>query len=304
MPNHLIHIGYPKAGSTYLQRWFAVNPQLCYAEGGILGFDSVFQIARQAVQPCGDWLYRVTSCEDLSSPPLATSVMGDHIQAGNLEQIGELKSQERKRVCASLAELFPDATILLVTRGFRSFLLSGYSQYLREGGHADFETSMRALKNTPMATDICCNYDELIGWYSEAFAGRIIVLPYELLRDKPLAYIQALEAALGLQHCPPLQERVNPSLSPVELSWYPRMAQGIQRLPIGWRLREALNKRFIRALNAGKLTGLVTRLQKTHPLPPVTADRISDEIVNKFKGCAGSLRENPMFAPYAADYLF
>jgi hypothetical protein len=46
MSRHLVHIGYPKAGSTYLQRWFASHPQLAYREGGIAGFPNVYALAR------------------------------------------------------------------------------------------------------------------------------------------------------------------------------------------------------------------------------------------------------------------
>jgi hypothetical protein len=36
--DHLIHIGYPKAGSTFLQESFASHPELAYRKGAIAGF--------------------------------------------------------------------------------------------------------------------------------------------------------------------------------------------------------------------------------------------------------------------------
>ncbi|HFC11873.1 MAG TPA: hypothetical protein ENJ56_03440, partial [Anaerolineae bacterium] len=42
----LIHIGYPKAGSTYLQNWFEQHPAFQFSHGGILGFDDIWQLVR------------------------------------------------------------------------------------------------------------------------------------------------------------------------------------------------------------------------------------------------------------------
>ena len=38
---HLIHIDYPKTGSTFLQGWFNANPQLAFLIDGLAGFRSV-----------------------------------------------------------------------------------------------------------------------------------------------------------------------------------------------------------------------------------------------------------------------
>jgi hypothetical protein len=35
---HLIHIGYAKAGSKFLQRWFEAHPDLAYRTAGLGGF--------------------------------------------------------------------------------------------------------------------------------------------------------------------------------------------------------------------------------------------------------------------------
>ena len=37
----LLHIGYSKAGSSFLQKWFKEHPQLRYAPRGLAGFDTV-----------------------------------------------------------------------------------------------------------------------------------------------------------------------------------------------------------------------------------------------------------------------
>ena len=45
--------------------------------------------------------------------------------------------------CDALGALFPTAHVLLVTRGFRSLILSSYSQYARTGGAVEIEDFLR-----------------------------------------------------------------------------------------------------------------------------------------------------------------
>ena len=66
MARHLIHVGYPKTGSTFLQAWFERHPELRYSPGGLGGFHSVYEIARLSSR--GAYKYYVTSCEELSTP--------------------------------------------------------------------------------------------------------------------------------------------------------------------------------------------------------------------------------------------
>jgi hypothetical protein len=62
---HLIHIGYPKAGSTFLQAWFEQHPELCYAPGGLGGFYNIYEICRPSGRACK---YFVTSFEGIATP--------------------------------------------------------------------------------------------------------------------------------------------------------------------------------------------------------------------------------------------
>lgn len=45
-------------------------------------------------------------------------------------------------------------------------------------------------------------------------------------------------------------------------------------------------------------------LQRIRPRTPLTVDAIPDERVNAYRGKADSLRDNPLYGPYANDYLF
>ena len=202
-------------------------------------------------------------------------------------------------VCRELAKTFPDAHILLLTRGFRSVLVSGYSQYVREGGGEDFYV-FRDIGEEDMAYAArAWDYDYLVRLYREAFGGRVIALPYELLRDHPSAFLRALEARLGIAALDIPLDRLNPSLKPHEMRWYPRMARAFARIGGGARLQRwhsaGIGSRPWR-LAAGAL-------QAIFPATPVSEALIADAHVEFFRGRASAFADDPLYAPYRADYL-
>jgi hypothetical protein len=293
MTGHLIHIGYPKTGSTFLQRWFAAHPQLAFADGGIAGFRDAYAIARESVAPRADLLYRVTSCEALTAPHASE---GEVVEYGRERPVDMTTSQSA--ACTALAELFPNALVLIVTRGFRSMILSSYSQYVRSGGDADL-ADLIAGKTNLSALDPW-NYDALIELYTRAFGeANVIVMPYELLRDDVDAFTRALETRLGLSRFDTAPDRMNPSLSAIEMYWYPRLTRAARKLPIGSRLRGL----YQRGTFANRFRAPIAVLQRLRPGTPVVAAAIPDEILHAYRGKAERLRGNPLYARYAADYL-
>jgi hypothetical protein len=294
MTGHLIHVGYPKTGSKFLQRWFAAHPQLAFADGGIAGFRDVYAIAQESVAPRADLLYRVTSCEGLTAPHAnAREAVVEYARERHVDM-----ATSQSAACQSVAELFPNALVLIVTRGFRSMILSSYSQYVRSGGDADL-ADLIAAKTNLSALDPW-DYDAIIDLYTRAFGeGNVIVMPYELLRDDVDAFTRTLESRLGLSHFDIAPDRVNASLSAVEMYWYPRLTRAARKLPIGSRLRGL----YQRAAFANRLRPLIATLQRLRPGKPITADAIPDEVVNAYRGKAERLRGNPLYARYAIDYM-
>jgi hypothetical protein len=65
MQRHLVHVGYPKAGSTTLQAWFESRPELVFADDGIGGVTSAKWIASQVAVMDGVPRWVVTSAERL-----------------------------------------------------------------------------------------------------------------------------------------------------------------------------------------------------------------------------------------------
>lgn len=290
MTGHLIHIGYAKAGSTFLQDWFAAHPQIAYIHGGIAGFGSVYSLAAEAAAEQPGYLWRVTSCEGFTSPsPDAGKRNID------LSRPGEGTVAERQaRACALLAETFPGAHVLIVTRGVRSMILSSYSQYVRVGCSDDLETLVRQGGESPW------HYDELIERYRARFGDRVIVLPYELLARDPMGFRAELERRLGLVPFDFEDRVVNRSLSSIELRWYPRLARLAQRLPF----RRRMSRLYVDLVFENRLAPLIALLNRLWSAKPVDGAIITDDVLEKMRGLADGLAADPIYAPFARDYLF
>ncbi len=290
MTRHLIHIGYPKTGSTFLQRWFAAHPQIAYVNGGIAGFPNVYAMVGEAAARRGDYLWRVTSHEGFATPfPDAgrRHIDPDHHGEGT-------PADRQARACMLLAELFPDAHVLIITRGFRSMILSSYSQYVRIGGADDLEVQLLQGGENPW------RYDETIAMYRARFGGRVIVLPYELLARDPVGFRVEMERRLGVAPLDYENIVVNRSLSPAELRWYPRIARLVRRLP----LRRFMSRLYFGLVFENRLAPLIGLLNRLWPARPVDGTIITDALLEKVRGLSDGLAADPIYAPFARDYLF
>jgi hypothetical protein len=286
---HLIHVGFPKTGSNLLRRWFREHPQLAYADGGIAGYRDVYEVALEAVAPRKHVLYRVTSSESFTTPSRA---MGSrHFK--HETPVDMIAGQENVR--DALMAIFPDAYVLIVTRGFRSMIASSFSQYVRSGATVQFEEFLDQMS----VIDAPWDYDRVILMYQQAFgAERVIVMPWELLRDERDAFARGIEQRLGLTHFPVPSGLENPSFSPVELSWYPRMTRIVQRLPLG----ETLKRLYLRGVFANRFRSVIAVLQRVRPRRLSTSAAVPERIMAALRMKARSLRDNPLYARYAADY--
>ena len=201
-----------------------------------------------------------------------------------------------------LAELFPNARILLVTRGFRSMIRSVYAEWVRRGLDLEIAEFCERMAET-IGGDLL-DYDHLISLYQRAFgADRVLILPYELLRDDPAAFIGELESWLGLDHFPPDPERVNAAISAQELYWFPRISRVARLLPIPAALRTRLRNNFHILAEKLHLRRGLRVVARVSPHLSVTQEAIPDDQVERCRGKAERLRPNPLFSRYAEEYL-
>lgn len=297
MTAHLVHIGCTKTGSSYLQQWFAQHPQLAYREWGIAGLGNVFDVTAEAASPRRP-RYRVTSFQGFALPLADYAFMGER-PADELIP----KAAVRQEVCRILHDLFPGATVLLVTRGFREMILSTYSELVRQGATFGPRAYFHSLLKLARRGEQAFPYDQIIRLYGDAFGpDKVIILPYELLRDSPQAFFDELVARLGLAQAPVSSARVRPALSPEALYWYPRMTRLVRYLcrRIG---RRKLYRQYLDALREGRLNRLAGLLGRLRTGPRIEPADVPDALVGRCRGSAELLRGLPQYAPYSQDYL-
>lgn len=290
LTQHLIHIGFPKAGSSFLQRWFSFHPQFRYREGGVGGFWNVYDIVRFSTSPARPVRYYVTSTEGLTAP---RDSAGFPYLFTHDPELADTFPAARAKACEVLKDLFPNATILIVTRGFRAMIVSHYSQYVREGGSESFEDWQKRKHDY--------DFNTVISLYRSAFPGKVIVLPYETFAKDQARFIEDLENRLGLDHVPFARNRVNPSLSRSELRWYPRFSRLFQKLPV---TRRVYRRAFVPLSFNNKLSPIIKILNRI--FGPMISDmpKISDTRLDQFRGQAEILAHEPEYAGYEEAYMF
>jgi hypothetical protein len=297
MQRHLVHVGYPKAGSTTLQAWFESRPEVAsWATSGAA-------IARQVAVTDNAPRWVVTSSEWLILPAFEVMTPG----VPPTEPI----AARRRRLCARLRTMFGDATILILTRGFRSIMASSYSEVLRWGPALSVEEFLSLYQESPAfegwrMADVF-DYDAALRLYADTFgAESVVVLPFELLRDDSRGFLARLEQRLDLE---PRSEQApwhHRSLSGAELYWYPRFSRGVERATArlgrpGTALRRTYYERVLRRGRLERSVDVLSRVLRTPTVNP--ADHIAEEIVETCRGRASSLATNPDYASYAVEYL-
>lgn len=299
MATHLIHVGYPKTGSKFLQRWFRANPQVTYAQWGLAGFGTVFEIARKAASS------RLTGCFVTSYEGLAMPLAGydDFDCRRGAALVPQRRAQER--VCTALAELFGGARILIVTRGFAGMIVSLHSELVRGGAVCSLAELAAMLAGLAARGRNPLDYNGVVAAYETAFgADNVHILPYELLARDPASFIAEIELRLGLEPFPAQPDRVRPALSPGELKWHRRLSRAVAAVPLGRAPGERLFRRYIAAARAGRFDRPLRWLGRLLPAEDPASREIAPEHLEAFRGSAECLRNRPHYAGLGGDYLF
>lgn len=302
MIKSLLHIGYVKSGSTFLQRWFQSHPQLLYVKKGIAGFAETHAISTLAVRSARTPAYYVTSDENLCAGWMMPLHWTGHYK--QFEGYGLDVKQFQRRVCVILKDLFPTAHVLVVTRGYKSILRSSFSQYVKAGGTLDYQEYLRTFREAIVEG---LDVDYLLELYAGAFGEEnLTVLPYEVLRDDQDRFLELVEKRLGLEHFEFDPGRANPSFTPQELYWYPRISRWVEFAAQKFNGRygaKAYRGYLNRVLNKERLRPALRLLELSNN-GKLTDDDCPADLLQEFQGKAERLRSNPLFAPYATEYLW
>jgi Sulfotransferase family len=233
----LIHIGYHKTGSSWLQRHLFSRK----AGAGFTAFDKGRDgpINRLIVTPNAlDFDPHATHSGFMALADRATAKgLTPVVSSERLSGHPLTGGRDSKELAERLAVVFPDGLVLIVIREQREMLLSTYRQYVKAGGAWSLPQFLDPPVDTrtrvPLSDPIHFAYHRLIRTYHRLFGDdRVLVLPYELLRADPGRFVTAIARFAGATLPPGFVDSLpvdaRPNLSPSRAAT--RIKRAVNRL--------------------------------------------------------------------------
>ncbi|MBT6843286.1 MAG: hypothetical protein HOA17_05750 [Candidatus Melainabacteria bacterium] len=246
----LVHVGYHKTATTWLQHNLLNNPEL-----GFKRYISKDEIRDKIIVP---------NALDFDAPKLRAwyesvvddaylSVVSSERISGHPHSGGFDSKQNADRIKA----VFPDAKILIVQREPVDAILSSYLQYVKTGGVCNLDDYIQPpARNLPILTAFdfeYFNYAKLVGYYNDLFDD-VLVLHYEDFIQDPKSFclkITNFAGAKSLEELPFNKVR-NKGLSFMSCFWlrqFNKLLSKTRLNPAGLGLN-ALQKQIARLLIA------------------------------------------------------
>lgn len=292
---HVIHIGFPKCASTYLQQWFAAHPQIAYKPGGLAGAYNIYDLIASVLEKSGEARCAVTSAEQISAPL-------DPGSYGIINFDGEMLPREHiDEVCARLAQWFPDASILMITRNHADVLKSSYSELVSHG-RLEFGAEAATFNSANLEAAPPFDYDNMLDLYSRHFAGRVLALPYELLVDDEAGFLRHVAQFMGIDAFNPPIGKVNSGLNDEELYYYPRIGAVLRRFALNGLLYRGLSKVHRVMIKRGGWKRLIAVMAKSRQRRD-TGFTIPAGVLRKMSQNCETLVQSEIYAPYRELYL-
>lgn len=190
LPQPLIHIGYPKAASTWLQQSLFNDEQTgFFAPWGLPSYESIeqfiiangFRFSAKEVRQKFE-----TGLQEAAQRNLIPVISEEFLIGHQVE--GKYWGKD---VADRLNSTFPEAKILMVIREQKSEILSSYRQYIRRGDAASLSRFIGVGETRKPGIGAICQldyfeYDLAIAYYHQLFgADNVLVLPFEVLVKDP-----------------------------------------------------------------------------------------------------------------------
>jgi hypothetical protein len=271
----LVHIGYHKTGTNWLQRHFFGDTRTGTKWVGKSGGDHPvrqlvharpleFDAAASRAQ--FDPLLRSAEAEGLL-PVVSHERLSGHPFSGG---------HDSKEIANRLKAVFPEAKVLIVIREQRSMILSTYKQYVKAGGPLPISVFVAPPRSTsrrvPWFDLRNFEYEHLIRYYHSLYGeDAVLTLAFDQFVGDPSAFAAAIGrfAERPLDHdllaSLPYSARSNPALPAVEVAIRRRRNRLIVRSEV--HPAPAIESRWLRRLTRAVL-GL--------PVGSLVPQRISD----------------------------
>ena len=193
----LVHIGYHKTGTTWLQRR-VFNA----ADAGFVTPWTSTVISEALVLP-NELDFNADTARESFTPVFHSSLEAGLVPVVSWERLSgspHAGGFDSAALARRLHTVFSDARVLVVVREQRSMIYALYQQYVRNGGIASLEGYLRP-RHTAEVPQFCLKhleYDRLVRLYRELFGKkRVLVLAFEELRADPRGFAARVAAYAG-----------------------------------------------------------------------------------------------------------
>lgn len=289
----IIHIGFPKTGSTYLQSYFESHPSIHHNRSRFNSYVNTGHISDEIIEE----LYPDEKI-DILSEELLSIWSGDiskvKFQSYNMEYDFEI---HQKNTAEQLNLIFPKAKILIVTRGFQSLFNSLYSQYILTGGT---NSKKKFSKESEEIILKLYNYNKVIDLYSSLFSkDQLIVLPFEWLQENPNEFLIYLEKIFNIDHIEFDSNKIHVSI-PDKLTTVIRINTFIYKKILSIIYKNSAQQKFLKYLEK------IHRLKESKFVKIFRSRnknlKVSEDFVRSFDLNSSYLNQLEVFNPYISKY--
>jgi hypothetical protein len=197
----LIHIGYHKTGTNWLQRRFFSDPATGYRWLGkrpgnhpVRRFvrDRPLEFDRVSVRAALDPM--VAEAEEAGLlPVLSLERLSGSALSGGYDSV---------RIADRLHQVFPEGRILVVVREQRSMVVSTYKGYVQQGGAAPLEHFLEGRRTAtfrvPAFDPAYLEYDRLIAYYRGVFgAENVLALAFDQFVEDGRGFVERIASFAG-----------------------------------------------------------------------------------------------------------
>ena len=198
----LLHIGFHKTGTTFLQDHVFEPPNRGFSSPwSVVGGEAVehFVLPHSGRYSAGTVKSEfVAAVAELGRDEKAVPVISHEDLCG----YPAMHRYYGWDVAGRLKESFPDAQVLIGIREQKSMIRSTWGEYVRKDGEWPLEEFIGTGEDNPGFRPICrldhFEYSLLVNRYIDLFGKEnVLVLPYELLRNDAVAYEQAVHDFCG-----------------------------------------------------------------------------------------------------------
>lgn len=190
----LIHIGFPKTASTWLQKVVFTDESLGFS----IPWGNKCALAIDQCVLGGPYSFSPEQAlakfkSHIHEPSSLTPVISDEILVGDPMQ-GKYWG---RMIADRLFDVFPSAKIFICIREQKSYVLSAHKEHVRGGGTYSLQRFIGHNLNKPGFAGILqknfLEYDTVISYYQNLFGkDKVLILPFEMLRHEPQVFLDRL----------------------------------------------------------------------------------------------------------------